>query len=103
MLERRSFLKMLLAGGALTALPYSKVNNVRIDEDILFAQLRDNWISKFSVLPEDFLQTLGEITRDTHKYKAQVTEDFINGDILDFNGLILSKTESACLSLLSAT
>ena len=103
MLERRSFLKMLLAGGALTVLPYSKVNNVRIHEDILLAQLRDNWISKFSLLPEGFLQTLGEITKDTHKYKAQVTEDFVNGDVLDFNGLILSKTESACLSILSAT
>lgn len=103
MLERRSFLKMALAASSLTTLPYFEIFRNRSHQEEDLKQLREQWIEQFSLFPEDFLEAQGEVTKNSHAYRSQVTTDFIVGDIFEFKGLIMSKTESACLSLLSLT
>lgn len=105
--KRRFFLKKLLftclAIGSFTPKSYAlaRIDNKYIhstsplETEMLKAYI--NWTKKFNQAPEEFLSSLNKIPMSDTSISSRSVEEFKNGSTLEFNGIILAKTEAAII------
>ena len=106
-LMRRTFIKKLLitplAIGLLPQNSYALSNlgnkglysASALDHEMHKAYI--SWSKSFNQAPAEFLYRLNEITMSDNSISSISVEEFRNGNTIEFNGIILGKTESAII------
>ena len=61
----------------------------------LLASYRKQWIKLENILPSDYISNINKSNLSKLTNQEIITEDFIKGNILSINGLVLSKFEAA--------
>ena len=101
MLNRRSFLKTIVAASSVPVIKCFAVeasaNGIELNK---LSLLYKSWLSQYEQTPENFLASLGHTINDPSFYKSKIKDDFMTGNVFEFDGLVMSKTEAAGLSSL---
>ena len=106
-LMRRTFIKKLLITPlAIGLFPQNSYALSKFDNKNLYSASILNlemlkayisWSKTFSQIPAEFLSSLNEIPMSDNSISSRSVEEFKNGNILEFNGIILGKTEAAII------
>lgn len=100
-INRRGFLQLTMATLAGNQLHYRSGNE--LNHDALFdelIQVHRCWFQQIRMAPASFLsQFSNDRLKDQKFLSQQITADFVRGDTVDVNGLLLSKTEAAIMAL----
>jgi hypothetical protein len=86
----------VLAGG-LPCAAWAKPNVGAVGDPLVAACLKiyDAWSQRSSLEPEAFLQLSGSLSNGPEAFMARVQNDFAEGRIAVYEGLVISQTEFA--------
>ncbi len=99
MLNRRCFLKIIAFSASLPASSYllhDLIEQPPISN--LYSSFYQMWEEHYGESPEDYLISIEKLIGSKFSYREKLKEDFFTGEIFEFEGLLLSKTEAAGLA-----
>lgn len=101
MMNRRGFLKIVAFSATLPASSYLVSSLIeKRPSDYLYSSLYLKWEKYFGETPEDYLLSIEGVIGSKDAYREKIKEDFFKGEVFEFEGFFLSKTEAAGLASL---
>ena len=99
--SRRKFLKLAVAASSLPITKCLAIESCTKEGEInMLSSLYKRWVHHYGQTPEKFLASLGQGINDPLFYQAKIKNDFLIGDVFEFGGVVMSKTEAAGISTL---
>lgn len=101
MMNRRGFLKIVALSATLPASSYLVSNLIeQRPNNHLYSSFYLKWKEYYGKSPEDYLSSIEVIIDSKDAYRKKIKEDFFMGEVFEFEGFFLSKTEAAGLASL---